>query len=421
MIETNNTDNKNEGLFLKLLDILIRWRRLLVVNMAAAAVLTFAVLKLFFPNWYAATTTIMPPEKDAGGLGFASSFLPSGLSSLIGGGGLALPGFATPSDLYASVLKSNAVRKAVIDRNDLKDVYDVELDADALLELSQHTSILVQAEGIIILTFEDTDPLRAANVANSYVEELNRVNTENLVSKAKALRQFIEARLEESIRDLTSAEEAFKAFQMGHNAISLDEQIKASINAIADLRAQQILAEIELGVMKKSLSPDNAKYKNQEFKIQQIKMQLEKLEKGDALQDSSILNVSMAEAPELGLQYARLMRELKIQETIFELLKQQYEQAKIQEMKDTPTIQVLDAARPPEKKSRPHRVATALIGAILSFGLTLFSVMIFEFVQFEKEKQSQAYRKIQGITRMVNEDIYWVRSMFGRKRKGDGG
>lgn len=402
------------------IEIIIRWRRLLIINFILATVLTLSVL-LLFPNRYRASATIMPPESDMGGVGLAG-MLPSGISSLLGGSGLSLPGMATPSDLYAAILRSHAVSMAVIKKNKLKEVYKAELNVDALNMLHENTAIIVTPEGIISLSYEDTDPLRAANVANSFIEELNRVNRENLVSKARAMREFIEARLDESVRDLTNAEEEFKAFQLEHNAISLDEQIKASINAIAGLRGQLILAEIELGVMKKSLSPDNARFKNQEFRIQQIKMQLSKLEKGDpALEDSSILNVPMTEAPELGLQYARLLRELLIQETIFKLLKQQYEQAKIQELRDTPTIQVLDAARPPEKKSGPFRVSSSILGGILSFGLTLFFVIVYEFTLNEKKKGSDLYLKIQGFTNALNEDLYWIRSIFRRKGGPDAG
>ncbi|MEE9552889.1 MAG: hypothetical protein V3W18_01225 [candidate division Zixibacteria bacterium] len=421
MTDEKNKDNNGNSFIWAFIEIIVRWRRLLIINSFLATVLTLAVL-LLFPNRYMATTSIMPPEKDMGGMGMAAAMLPSGISSLLGGSGLSLPGMATPSDLYAAILRSNAVSMAVLEKNNLKEIYEAKLDIDALLKLHDNTSIIVTPEGMIVLSYEDTDPLRAADVANCFIEELNRINRENLVSKARAMREFIEERLEESVRDLTLAEEEFKAFQLGHNAIALDEQIKASINAIADLRGQLILSEIELGVMKKSLSPNNARFKNQEFKIEQIKMQLLKLEKGDsAMQDSSILNVSMTDAPELGLQYARLLRELKIQETIFQLLKQQYEQAKIQELRDTPTVQVLDAARPPEKKSGPFRVSSSVLGGILSFGLTLFFVIIYEFTLREKKKNSDLYHKIQGFTNVLNEDLYWIRSIFSRKRGSDAG
>lgn len=418
MNEEREPKGQDDFFLWRLIDVIIRWRRLLIFNTVLAVILTFAILKLFFPNWYSATASIMPPEKEVGSLGLGAAMLPSGLSSLLSGSGLALPGLATPSDLYAAILRSNAVSRAVIAKNNLKEVFDARLESDALKELADRTSILVLPEGIITVSYEDRDPLRAANVANSLVEELNRVNQENLVSKAKAMREFIDGRLTESVRDLTTAEDSLKAFQTKHNAVALDEQIKASIDAIADLHGQLVLAEIELGVMEKSLSRDNARYKNQVFKIQQIKMQLEKLEEGsETRQDSFILNVPIKEAPELGMQYARLVREVKIQETIFQLLKQQYEQARIEEMRNTPTVQVLDAARPPEKKSRPHRASTALMGGILSFGLTFFFVVVVEFVDREKSRNSVVYQRVKSVTRVLNEDLFFLRSAFRKKRK----
>lgn len=423
MNDEKSSMSDDSNFILQLTSVLFRWRRLLIINTLAAAVLTLAVMLLFFPNWFTATTSIMPPEKDAGSLSFGGGMLSSGLSSLLGGSGLALPGLASPSDLYASIVRSRTVSMAVIEKHGLKEVFGAKLDIEALAELHGRTLVVVRPEGIINLSYEDTDPERAAVVANSFIDELNRVNQENLVSKARAMREFIEGRLNESVVGLTLAEEALEAFQKEYNAVALDEQVKAAINAIADLRGQLVMAEIELGVMKKSLSPNNTQYKNQEFKIEQIRRQLKRLERGDEVfpDSASILNVPMSEAPELGLAYARLMRDLKIEETIFGLLKQQYEQAKIQEMRDTPTVQVLDIARVPEMKSRPRRTIIAAMAGVMSFCLTFFFVIVLEFVQREKERNSPTHQRIQGFSRMLNEDFYWIRTLFRKGSQDDAG
>jgi tyrosine-protein kinase Etk/Wzc len=125
------------------------------------------------------------------------------------------------------------------------------------------------------------------------------------------------------------------------------------------------------------------------------------------------------DTPELALQLARLTRNLKIQETIYELLKQQYEQAKIQELKDTPTIQVLDKADIPQIKSRPKRTIIAALGGMTSLGLTLFFILILEFVKREKSGNTLVYKRMKGITGMINDDYYWLRNIFSRK-KNDG-
>jgi uncharacterized protein involved in exopolysaccharide biosynthesis len=125
----------------------------------------------------------------------------------------------------------------------------------------------------------------------------------------------------------------------------------------------------------------------------------------------------MKQTPELSLELARLTRDLKIQETIFELLKQQFEEARIQEMRDTPTVQVLDKAEVPRLKSRPKRTLTAALGGCLSFGLTLIFVLILEFVRREKALNSSTYQRLVGITQMLNDDFYWIRTMFSPRKK----
>ncbi|HBC47835.1 MAG TPA: hypothetical protein DCZ43_12375, partial [candidate division Zixibacteria bacterium] len=273
-ISENNATEK--GFFWLFLSFVFKWRRLLLVNTLIAVVFTFIVM-LFMPNWYKSTTTILPPEKESG-LGFGASLLPSSLGSLLGGSGMSLPGLASPSDLYASIAKSRAVCMAVIEKYNLKTVFDTEFDEQAIDELMGRTSILVEPDGIITISYEDTDQNRAAAVTNSLAEELNRVNRENMASKAHAMREFVEQRLTETISDLAAAEEAYKNFQEIHFAVSLDEQVKAVIGAVAELRGQLAVSEIELGVMKKSLSPTNLTYQEQEYKIEQIKDQLSKLE-----------------------------------------------------------------------------------------------------------------------------------------------
>ena len=217
--------DKNSLFIFEFSGAILRWRRLLIVNTLLAALMVLIIMLIFFPNWYTATTSIMPPEKDSGSLAFGGGMFTSGLGALLGGSGLALPGLASPSDLYASILRSRAVALAVIEKHNLKEVFNVDLEIKALQELYGRTSINVHADGIISLSYEDMDPQRAAEIANSFIIELNRVNTENLVSKARATREFIEKRLEESLEDLKTAEENYETFQKDHKAFSLEEQV----------------------------------------------------------------------------------------------------------------------------------------------------------------------------------------------------
>jgi tyrosine-protein kinase Etk/Wzc len=419
MSNTEKKENSEQGFIWTFFEVIIRWRRLLLTNAILAAVLTLTIL-LFMSNWYTSSISILPPSEDNSALGLLGGMLPSGLGSLLGGSGMSLPGLSTPSDLYAAILKSRIVGKEVMQRHNLQEVFGEPVEEKALMILLDRTKIAVEPEGIISLSYEDKDPQRAAAVANTYMDVLNKVNTENIVTKARFMREFIEGRLNETIRDLTTAEEAYKNFQQTHKMLALDEQVKAAIDAMAELKSQLVVAEIEFGVMKKTLSPENSRYKEQEFKIEQIKNQLAKIEQGDPDDSvSSMLTIPVNDTPNLGLQLARLTRDLKIQETIFELLKQQYEQAKIQELKDTPTIQILDKAEVPQIKSRPKRVTLSILAGFSCFVLTLFFVIAIEFVQREKKVNSVTYQRIQTIVNTINDDYFWIKGAFSKRRNND--
>jgi hypothetical protein len=71
--------------------------------------------------------------------------------------------------------------------------------------------------------------------------------------------------------------------------------------------------------------------------------------------------------PLLGVTYADLLRRTRIQETVYETLTQQYELAKVQEAKETPSVKVLDAASRPERKAFPPRLLIMFWGALTGF------------------------------------------------------
>jgi tyrosine-protein kinase Etk/Wzc len=406
--------------FWEIAAIFIKWRRLLAISFIAAAILTLVVSILFLPNWYSSTALLFPPQQESGGLGL-SSLLSGGLSGLLSGGSrMALPTFATPSDIYAAVLKSRTVAEGVIAKHDLIKIYGTKTIEKTIMEFSGHLGVKVEPNGMINLSIEDKDPERAAAIAQTLVKELNRVNSESGAAQASATRKFVEERLTQSKMDLADAENAYRDFQQKNRAIALDEQMRAVIGSLAELKGQQVLAEIELGVLRRTFLPGNTGIRQQEAKIDEIKKQINILEEGSPDSIKEALSIPMSAAPNLGLELARLTRDLKIQETIFELLTQQFEQAKIQEKKDTPTIQTLDAPTVPEKKSRPKRTILALMAGILSMLLSTAAIFGKEFVDRQKQADTETYRQLEKITGVFREDLYFVRSIFMSKRHRSG-
>jgi tyrosine-protein kinase Etk/Wzc len=398
------------------LAVLVKYRRFIFLNLLVVCLIV-AAISFMLPSWYRATTTILPPGGDAVSLGLASSLLgsASGLAT-----SLSLPFMTSPSDIVAAILRSRAVGEAVVQKQNLMEAFHSRSMENAIRDLFSKTSVSVTNEGLISLSYEDRDPVRAAQVANSFVQEADRINRQTSSSQAKSARVFIGERLSQTERDLAQAEENLKAFQEENKTILLDDQMKAAIDKAADLKAQMISSEIELNVLSKTLSPSHPQIRSLRSEVDEMKRQLEILESGSPTGNSegrTVLDVPFAQVPSLSLKLARLMREVKIQEAVFELLTQQYEQYKIQESKDTPTIQVLDKAVPPETRAKPRRgILVGLAGVLSLFASTVF-VFGLEYFRRSKERDPESVRKLEILLGAWRRDADDLRRKLSFRRK----
>jgi uncharacterized protein involved in exopolysaccharide biosynthesis len=329
---------------------------------------------------------------------------------------------ATPSDVYAAILRSRVVGEAVVQEEKLMQAFDTQSMEKTLKVLFSNVSIQVTGEGLISLTYEDKDKNRAASVANRFVEEMDRINREKSTSQAKNARIFIEERMAQTEKDLTRAEDDLRRFQEENKTILLDDQMKAAIEKAAELKAQMVSAEVEMNVLSRTLSSSHPQVRSLRSEITEIKNQLEILELGDENEDSkvkTILDVPFAQVPSLSLKLARLMREVKIQGSVFELLTQQYEQYRIQETKDTPTVQILDRAVPPEKRVRPRRAVLVIISGILSLFTSTFFVFGLEYFKRAKQKDPEALARLESLLGAWRKDLEDVKRRLLFKRRSE--
>ncbi|UCF78667.1 MAG: hypothetical protein JSW03_11430 [Candidatus Eiseniibacteriota bacterium] len=404
--------------FYRLVFVVTKWRRFIVRTTLLVCAFTVVVL-LLLPNWYTATTSILPPERETSFMGLASSLLQG--VSLLGGQEMILPAFATPSHVYASILKSRTVVESIVQEYDLKRTYKCDTVEEAMRECLSHTSIKVGPEGFVTLSFEDKDRMRAAQIANSFVELLNEINMEVSSSRARSTRVFLGERLEESLENLQGAEDSLRSFQETNRAISLDAQMEAQIRNVAELEGRLAMAEIELGLLRSTLRAGHPEIVRKQMEIAEVKRKIGTLNLGEpGSDDYGTVALPFAEVPKLGLEFGRLLRNVKIQETLFGLLTEQYEQAKIQEARDTPTIQILDVAKPPEKKSRPKRLIILAIAAGLSLVFSMLYASAAEHLEQLKETRPRDWQTLKDGTSHVRDDVarFWhrTRDLFRRGR-----
>jgi len=245
-------------------------------------------------------------------------------------------------------------------------------------------------------------------MANAYVEALDRINRTVNVTEGQRKRVFLEKRLTDVKKDLIAAETTLKQFQEKHKIISLDAQANAAIEGASRIKAEIILSQTQLEVLKKFGTERQNEAIMLNAKIDELEKQLARIEIGKpeenlkqttaSTKDVSDFYLPFSQLPELGLHLFRLTREAKIQEEVFKLLTSQYELAKIDEAKDVNTIQVLDRAVPPDKKSSPKRALIIILSVFFSFFLATLVAFLREYsARFKTENAEDYQRLIQGV------------------------
>ena len=332
----------------------------LVVGLAALGI-SFAV-----PPTFTATVKFLPPQQQ-------QSAAASMLASLGGLGGLAgaAAGLKSPADQYLAFMKSNSVQDELIERFKLQERYQTQFKADTRAALTGSTRASSGKDGLITVEIDDKDPKFAAELANAHVDELQKLLARLAVTEAQQRRAFFEKQLSQVKEKFTEAEQALRA--TGVSSSVLKSNPTSALAAVAGLKAQVTAQEVKVGAMRGYLAETAPDFKQAMNELANLRAQLAKQEKDEP-----------AAAAGQG-DYVAKFREFKYQETLFELFARQFEMAKVDESREGAVIQVLDAAQPPERKSKPKKALIAII-ATLAAG---FALLLFVFIRQALRNASQ--------------------------------
>jgi capsule polysaccharide export protein KpsE/RkpR len=333
--------------------------------------LAAVVIAFLIANRYQATTRLMPSENQATSSRSMLSALATGNPFAFAGD---LVGRRGAGPLFVGVLGSRTVEDRVVEELALEKVYGTRLREDACKQLEDNTQISEDRNsGIITIVVTDENPQRAAAIAKAYVEQLNRLAAELTTSAAHRERIFLEERLQEVKRDLDAAAENLSEFSSKNTTLDIKDQGRAMVEAAATLQGHLIAAQSELEGLKQIYTDNNVAVRSVRARIAELQKQLQKLGgqsgKLQAYQTAGQLYPSIRQLPLLGATYGDLFRRVHIQETVYETLTKQYELARVEEAKEIPTVQVLDVARVPQRKSGPHRLRIMVFVTALSFAL----------------------------------------------------
>ncbi len=359
------------------------WRRKwLVAVLCMLGVLVALGFNIWMPKVYEASATLVQP-KETGGAGLLGGLAGSGL--LQQASSMALPSLTPNRDLVVSVLKSKRVARMVVDKFGLQERYKVRFPEDAVRDLRERTTVLASArEPTIVVAVQDTDPVVSAQMVNYFIEQADRLISEFDTGGAGRERAYLTEQLARAKTDLARAEAAVRRFQEQNRTVVLEEQAKGAIATAARLKGEVVAAEVQLQVMRSFATDANPDVISLRRRIQEMNKQLAEVEYGDGTArravDSSTrrdFSLPLSQVPEVGLELARLTREVLIQDTLAGLLTQQVERTKLAEARDVPVVVVLDAAAPPRRAAKPRPYLNLglglgtgfLVGAAVAFFL----------------------------------------------------
>jgi capsule polysaccharide export protein KpsE/RkpR len=387
---------------------------------------TALLIAFLIPSRYASTTRLMPPEPPTGqSLAMLSTIMGKMGPNLASLGGDLL-GMNTSADLFAGVLQSRTVQDNLIAKFDLRRLYGERRWVDARKELARRTDISIDRKSkILTIQVTDHDPNRASALAQEYVAQLNNVVIQLNTSSAHRERVFLEARLGQVKEELEGAERDFSQFSNKTGAIDIKEQSKAMVEAAAILEGQLIAAQTELQGLRQIYTDQNVRVRATQARIDELGRQLLKMGGKAESEDTppskeDEIYPSIRKLPLLGVTYADLYRRMKVAETVFETLTQQYELSKVQEAKEVPSVKVLDAPEIPEKKVFPPRILLVVIGALvaLAFGINwVFAKDKWQNIDPEDPGKLLVLNMVQSVRPQLEYVVQQRTAVFVRVRK----
>ncbi len=374
--------------------LLYKGRKFIALNFIVLTVAAI-IASLLMAKSYKATTLLMPPREVKKGFGFAEQLASQVTTLRLGTQG-------SPTDVYMGILKSTVVQVTLIDKFNLVKWYGVPNRDIAQGQLKGSTDISITKEGLIRIEYEDKSPEQAAAICNMYVTVLDSVNQSINQRASRERADFIEQMINENDMALKQAELDLKRFQFETKAVSPYQQQRVTLSVSAELEMDIMQKETELKELRaKSFTDNNPLVQELLKKIQFREEQLSEMRFGGPRSGRETFFVPLQEAPRLTIEYEKLARRVSALGMLEQLLRNQYEESRIEQVNTTSTVSILDRARPPIRHSKPKRSLVVLVVAAASIFFSVITIITIEYINSITMANPESSRKIEQLTRFL--------------------
>lgn len=377
---------ENRGLsFFDYLIVILRWKKFLISIAVVIAVLSYVGIYFLIPPRYDATAIIVPSEQDQ--IGGISSLLKS-FSNLP----VSIPGLkkSTSTDIYKTIIYSRTSMEKMIEKFGLYKEYGYETMEETVKEAKNNVFADETKENAYEITVRASSPQKAADMANYLVDQLNKTIVEMDVRKSKENREFLANRYDEIKKSLKMSEDSLTQFQQQTGILMAEEQTKASIEAYTKLEADLAAKQTELAIVQKFYGQDSPQATNAKISVTEYENKLNKIKAGT---DGNNLFLAIKNLPSKGMNYLRRYRNVKINQAMLEFIIPLYEQARFEEQKNIPFLQIVDQAKAPEKKAYPKRGLITVVITTIVLIFTLLLIILRNIIISSKNPQMEELRK----------------------------
>lgn len=367
--------------------LIIKWKRFLLIQFVFTVIASYLLVYFLLPPQYDSKTTIVAVEEQA--LNPISSITKSMGNFPIASLGLGQFSTADKYDLFTTIILSRTNLEKIIKEFDLMQDYGIESLEKTVKALKANINLDVTTEMAFEIKVRANSPEKSFEIANFLLQEVNSSVIDLNVRKSREKREFLQERYKEISANLASAEDSLMWYQKISGLLEPENQIKATIEALTNLESEVALKEIELAVLEKTYGTNAAQTINAKIGLEEFRKELNMLMK-TGKKGSSI--VPLSAIPKKSLQYFRYFRDVEIYQAMLEFIIPLYEQAKFEEVKDVPVIQIIDYPSLPEKKAYPPRTIYALLMSFFVLFFTSSYLMVKENLTVSQNPKVQFIR-----------------------------
>jgi len=378
------------------LTLILAKHRKLIIIITVLAIIGSIIYALLAPHYWVSRAAIIPVSESDGIGGFSTSLL-----DMVGGGMIKTQKGELATD-FITVMKSRTFREKVIQEFDLISYFEITKPHDYALELalrkvqsSMIRLVFDQESNLISISAETKDKAMSVDIVNFYLDELEKYNQNSRMSKGGLKRAFLEEQVEQNMAEVDSLAMALRDFQTNNKSVALDQQTEAIISIYAQTVAQYMQTELELDLAKTQYSEASPIVLDLSAKEELLAQKVKELEDSSQVLAPSYL-IQIDKVPDLSMQLALLMMNLEIKKTVIEYLYPQYELAKLEELKDMPSFELIDAPREAGRRSKPKRAIIVILITMAAFIISCVIALICESLQQNSELVQKIKAALKG-------------------------